>query len=428
MTASTTGRRSSRSLAVALSAVAAASVLLPPALTAAEEGPPATEPPTTTTTIPVDRPIDDPHPQTPTTTTPGNGSGDTPGNGNTPGNGGGSGPVSYSNEVTDDEWAEIVEGDPIAAEAITDIAEIQAELAVLQPLLGRLRGEVTAARAAAAESAEAVEQITRRRDRLADQLGAMSVFAYVHDAAAQSYVDSAGGFADPVEIGSEAWVLEMSDATTEDLSARHAATEADLAEAEAEADRLADRFAGLRDERNDTAERVGRLEARLATYERRLGVDLDQVTASYISANGMAFPVAEPYSFIDSWGYPRSGGRTHQGTDIMAPLGVPLYAIESGTVELSSSGLGGTSLWIIGDSGAAYYYAHLSGYAAGLNDGQRVAVGQVVGYNGSSGNATAGAEHLHFELHPGGRSTGAVPSYPLLSALSNAARNARQGR
>ena len=336
--------------------------------------------------------------------------------------------MSYSDEVTDDEWAEIVEGDPIAAEAITDIAEIQAELAVLQPLLGRLRGEVTAARAAAAESAEAVEQITRRRDRLADQLSAISVFAYVHDAGVQSYLDAAGGLGDPTEIGSEEWVIEMSDATTEDLAARHERAETDLAEAEAEAARLTDRFTGLRAERNDTAEQVGRLEARLARYERRLGVDLDQVTASYISANGMAFPVGEPYSFIDSWGYPRSGGRSHQGTDIMAPLGVPLYAIESGTVELSSSGLGGMSLWILGDSGAAYYYAHLSGYAAGLNDGQRVAVGQVVGYNGSSGNATAGAEHLHFELHPGGRSTGAVPSYPLLSALSNAARNARQGR
>lgn len=117
-------------------------------------------------------------------------------------------------------------------------------------------------------------------------------------------------------------------------------------------------------------------------------------------------------SFIDSWGFPRSGGRTHKGTDLFAAWNEPMYAVASGTVTVKTSSLGGKTVWLTANNGVAYYYAHLSDWAVG--NGQRVSQGQTIGFNGDTGNARGGAPHLHFEIHPGGRGSAAVNPYSTL--------------
>ena len=126
------------------------------------------------------------------------------------------------------------------------------------------------------------------------------------------------------------------------------------------------------------------------------------------SKAGFAFPVKAPYSFVDTYLAPRAGYRKHQGVDIFAISGTPVYAVVNGVVEEKGTNpLGGNKLWIRspGDNWR-YYYAHLSGYGPGISNGARVKKGQVIGYVGNTGNARTTPPHLHFESHvPGGAAT-----------------------
>jgi murein DD-endopeptidase MepM/ murein hydrolase activator NlpD len=139
-----------------------------------------------------------------------------------------------------------------------------------------------------------------------------------------------------------------------------------------------------------------------------------------IVISGFVFPVGDPHTFGDSFGAPRMTGtqyeHSHQGTDIMAPAMTELFACERGIVtELGTDVLGGIKLWLKGESGTYYYYAHLTSYAKDLKAGQIVEAGNVVGYVGTTGNAKGGAAHLHFEIHPDGGE--AVNPYPLLAVV-----------
>lgn len=123
-------------------------------------------------------------------------------------------------------------------------------------------------------------------------------------------------------------------------------------------------------------------------------------------------PVAGPVKFTNDWGNPRSGGRTHKGTDMFAARGTPVVAVTDGTLRFSNGGLGGIAIWVKG-AGASYYYAHLDSRASGLSPGSYVTRGTVIGYVGNTGNAMGGATHLHFQLHPGHGSP--VNPYPTLA-------------
>lgn len=94
------------------------------------------------------------------------------------------------------------------------------------------------------------------------------------------------------------------------------------------------------------------------------------------------------------------GKRRHEALDIMAPRGTPVFAVDSGRVaKLFDSKAGGLTVYQFDrDEKYAYYYAHLDGYAEGLKEGVPLKRGDLVGYVGTTGNATPSAPHLHFTI------------------------------
>lgn len=110
-------------------------------------------------------------------------------------------------------------------------------------------------------------------------------------------------------------------------------------------------------------------------------------------------------TFTSSFGAPRDG-HTHQGNDMMAAEGAPIYAPEAGLYRQH----GAESFYLDGDSGTQWFGTHLSGHARG--DGL-VQAGDLIAYVGHTGNASASAPHLHMEQHPDGGA--AVDPYAILS-------------
>ncbi|MDQ3538560.1 MAG: M23 family metallopeptidase, partial [Actinomycetota bacterium] len=129
---------------------------------------------------------------------------------------------------------------------------------------------------------------------------------------------------------------------------------------------------------------------------------------------GKVCPVSGTTGFIDSWGFARSGGRTHEGVDIFAAYATPVLAVADGVVDsVYNNSLGGLVINFIDDNGDKYYYAHLS--SASASSGQRVTAGTVIGAVGTSGNAAGTPPHLHWQYHPGNGEP--INPFPLARAL-----------
>ena len=142
-----------------------------------------------------------------------------------------------------------------------------------------------------------------------------------------------------------------------------------------------------------------------ARVSRLPSVRMEPSTTVAARADGLpvlAVPVAgvRREAIVDTWGQARGEGRQHHGTDIMAPGGTPVLAAADGTVKkLFESRLGGTTLYQrSADRRWTFYYAHLSGYAPGVHEGQVLRAGEPIGFVGDTGDAGPGNYHLHFGL------------------------------
>jgi murein DD-endopeptidase MepM/ murein hydrolase activator NlpD len=130
----------------------------------------------------------------------------------------------------------------------------------------------------------------------------------------------------------------------------------------------------------------------------------------------LAMPLAEVErkQVANTWHAPRGGNRLHEGQDIFAPQGTPIYSATAGYVlSVGENGLGGQTVSVAGAGGRVYYYAHLDCYASDLHEGDRVTTRTILGYVGTTGNAAGTPPHLHFGIYtPTG---GAIDPLPLLS-------------
>jgi LysM repeat protein len=116
-------------------------------------------------------------------------------------------------------------------------------------------------------------------------------------------------------------------------------------------------------------------------------------------------------TFVNDWGFPRSGGRAHEGTDLFAPRGTPIVAPVAGIVSHLTGAVGGNQFRLRGDDNTTYLGSHMDGFGAS----GRVNAGDVIGYVGDTGNARGGRPHVHLEIHPDNGP--AMNPYPVVRAV-----------
>lgn len=132
------------------------------------------------------------------------------------------------------------------------------------------------------------------------------------------------------------------------------------------------------------------------------GAAANEEAVGSLRERDLAMPVdgVDADDLRDTFADARGSGRMHEAIDIMADRGTPVRAVEDGVIEkLFTSDAGGLTIYQFdATSTYTYYYAHLDAYAHGLHEGQQVRRGDLIGYVGSTGNASPAAPHLHFAI------------------------------
>jgi murein DD-endopeptidase MepM/ murein hydrolase activator NlpD len=315
-------------------------------------------------------------------------------------------------------------------QAIADYEAVRGELEALTFAVGRLRGRIDSYQDETRDLREEVRDRAVQSYMIGDERDPVArVFS---PETVQQSIIAREVLAQAVE--SEAERLQSLAATTAEMERLQEELDTDSArlfELQAEADAIANRMNDLyevadlvyeevdedfHEVKAERDEQVRREEE--ARRQRELMQAALQLPAEGVPewvTPGFICPVGGSSWFLNTWGAPRSGGRTHKGVDMMGPRGTPLVAVGSGIVRKSYGSLGGNIVWLYADHGVNYFYAHLDSYPSGMADGQWVARGQVIGYMGDTGNPRAGSYHLHFGIYPGGFT--AVNPYPTVERV-----------
>ena len=140
-----------------------------------------------------------------------------------------------------------------------------------------------------------------------------------------------------------------------------------------------------------------------------------------LTKKGYVFPIFGQAWFSSTLGAARANTGWHHGTDIFATFGAPVLAIADGTLfSVGWNKVGGYRLWLRDRQGNQFYYAHMASYSQLAQNGREVRAGQVIGFNGNTGDAQGTPFHVHFEVHPVGLLPlgydGVVDPYPYLLA------------
>ncbi len=323
---------------------------------------------------------------------------------------------------------------PAYADTESDLSSAESELSSVRAELDRVNRLWLDAEAALAQSQDKAAQARERIDALEAELATIQV--RLNERAASLYV--AGGSPQVMAILTSDSLTDAADQL--EFASALAQGDTDLAtRVDSQTQELAwqrEQLAEAAEEQQQALTELGNqqdaIDAQLAEYEARVAELEDQLAAEQaaaaraatddagggstsgggvdtgggggggpITGSGwlMTCPVAGANSFVDSFGDPRSGGRSHQGIDMIAAQGTPVVAVHGGTVHHTGSSIGGLGVVVFHDSSSDWtFYTHFSSYGS-YGEGAHVGAGQVIGYVGNTGTTVY---HLHFEYHPGG--------------------------
>lgn len=116
-------------------------------------------------------------------------------------------------------------------------------------------------------------------------------------------------------------------------------------------------------------------------------------------------PLINNYNDGRTWSPSGDSARKHEGVDVFAKKGTPIYSVMDGEIiNFGWNEYGGWRITVRVDDSTAFYYAHLSKYADGIGKGSKVKKGQLLGYVGNTGYGPVGTEgqfdpHLHFGIY-----------------------------